>query len=403
MNDINKQSGWFGSHKQGSATNPEEPQEIQLELVQLLYRLAPQALAASFIIACILGVFLWQVTDHDWLLVWFAVLMFIIILRALMVTAFRRADITTKNFERWGRLYTAGALCAGISWGSAAFLWSSAWPVAHQVLLVISLAGLAAGAISTSTPRLATYAAFIFPLLLPLAGIMLLQKEPAYVALSLMMLLYPSLLLLITRNYHNTIKESLGYEFKNLNLLVELNDHVAQLENEATARKEAQADLVTLNMKLQEHSIERERAKRLLSESEHQHRQIFESVTDAMLIFNKDGVIIKANPAAYATYGYQNDELIGLTGRDIIHPDYQHLFKLFQQQLMNEGRFHAESLDIHKDGTTFDVEVHGTSIIFNGETHLLAVVRDISERKEAESELTRYRQQLEDLVQDRTA
>ena len=403
MNDINKQSGWFGSHKQGAAANPAEPQEIRLELVKLLYRLAPQALGASFIVACILGGILWQVADHDWLLIWFAAVLLITILRILLVTAFRRADITQINFERWGTLYTTGALFAGLCWGSAAILWRPEWPVAYQVLLVITLAGLGAGAITTSTPRLATFAAFIFPLLLPLAGIMLFHKEAAYVALTLMMLLYPSMLFLITRNYHNTIRESLGYEFKNLNLLVELNGHVAQLENEATARKKAQSDLITLNMKLQEHSIARERDKRLLTESEHQHRQIFESVTDAMLIFNIDGVIVKANPAAYVTYGYQNDELIGLTGKDIVHPDYHHLFELFQQQLKDEGNFHAESLDIHKDGTTFNVEVHGTTIIFNGETHLLAVVRDISERKQAEAELTRYRHQLEELVQDRTA
>lgn len=402
MNYINKQSSWFGSHKQGSAANSEESQKIQLELVRLLYRHAPQAVGTSIIVASVLGGILWQVADHDWLLVWFSVLLLITILRAMLVIAFRRADITVINYERWNALYTAGALCAGLCWGSVAILWSSAWPVAYQVALVLTLAGLGAGAISTSTPRLATFAAFIFPLLLPLAGIMLLHKEAAYIALGLMMLIYPSMLFLITRNYHNTIRESLGYEFKNLNLLVELNEHVMQLEDEATARKEAQSDLITLNMKLQEHSIERERAKRLLSESEHQHRQIFESVTDAMLIFNNDGVIVKANPAAYVSYGYQNDELIGLTGRDIIHPDYHHRFELFQQQLKNEGEFHAESVNVRKDGSNFDTDVHGTRITFKGKTHLLAVVRDISKRKRTEAELTKYRQQLEELVWDRT-
>ena len=35
---------------------------------------------------------------------------------------------------------------------------------------------------------------------------------------------------------------------------------------------------------------------------------------------------MEANPAAWSTYGYTREEFVGLTGRDIVHPDYHHLF-----------------------------------------------------------------------------
>ncbi len=252
MNDANKQSGGFGSSKQGAAANPGKPREIELELVRLLYRQAPEALGGSLIVALILLGFLWQAADHTWLLAWISVLLLVTILRGLLIVAFRRVDITIYNMDRWGALYTAGALFGGICWGSVATLWSPGWPVTHQVLLVIALAGLGAGAISSSAPRLSTFAAFLFPLLLPIAGILLVQKEGAYAGLGLLLLLYPSLLFLIARNYHNTIRESLGYRFNNQSLFDELGKHVEQLQDEVAARQETQAELSALNETLEQ-------------------------------------------------------------------------------------------------------------------------------------------------------
>jgi len=124
-----------------------------------------------------------------------------------------------------------------------------------------------------------------------------------------------------------------------------------------------------------------------LRESEKHHRQVFESATDAMLIFDGQAEIVKANPAACMLYGYEHEELIGLTGKDIIHPDCQHLFETFRRLLKSEGKFYAESVDVRKDGTAFHVDVRGTAIDYRGKPHLLAVIRDTTERKRAEDAL----------------
>jgi len=132
---------------------------------------------------------------------------------------------------------------------------------------------------------------------------------------------------------------------------------------------------------------ERKRAEEALRESERHHRRIFESTTDAMLIFDPEGMIVEANPAACAVYGYEYEELTGLSGKHIVHPDYYHLFEKFKAQLKAEGKFYAESVDVRKDGTTFDIEVRGTNVALRGKPHLLAIVSDITERKFAERAL----------------
>jgi len=132
---------------------------------------------------------------------------------------------------------------------------------------------------------------------------------------------------------------------------------------------------------------ERKRTEEALRKSEEQYRGIFESATDAFLIFNLNGEIVEANPAACKMYGYSYKELIKLSGKDIVHSDYSHTFEDFIKQVTSGNKFHAESIDIRKDGSTFNVEIHGTLFNYQGKPHLLSVVRDISERKHLQEQL----------------
>jgi PAS domain S-box-containing protein len=128
-----------------------------------------------------------------------------------------------------------------------------------------------------------------------------------------------------------------------------------------------------------------------------QYRGIFEASKDTFLIFDMDGVIREVNPAACEMYGYSHDEMIGLTGKDIVHPDYQYLFKEFVKKAAEGRIFSAESVDIRKDGSSFHIEVRGSGLTYNGEPHLLAVVRDITERKRMEEELRAERERFQSL------
>jgi len=131
---------------------------------------------------------------------------------------------------------------------------------------------------------------------------------------------------------------------------------------------------------------ERKRIEKELSLKEAQYRDIFEASNDGYLIFNLMGMIKEANSAACKIYGYSYQEMIRLTGKDIVSPDYQYLFKKFVKEASAGHAFSCESIDVRKDGSTFNVDVRGSALKFKGEPHLLAVVRDITERKRMETE-----------------
>jgi len=138
---------------------------------------------------------------------------------------------------------------------------------------------------------------------------------------------------------------------------------------------------------LEKADADRKRADVSIRKEERQFRDIFDNSIDGILIFNTDGVIVLANPAALQLYGYAGNEMIGLHGKDIVHPDYYHLFEDFRKQLQSTGKFSAESVDLRKDGTTFNIEVRGSSFLYMKEPHLLAIVRDVTNQKIAEKAL----------------
>ncbi len=134
-----------------------------------------------------------------------------------------------------------------------------------------------------------------------------------------------------------------------------------------------------------------------LRESETRYRSIFESTSDAILVFDRDGVIVEANPNAYRMYGYEPEKLIGLPAKEIIHPDYFHEFSNFRAAIDESGHFLSRSINLRKDGTPFDIEVHGGRFSYQGSPHLLAIVRDIQDQLKAEQSLETARLKVERL------
>ena len=142
---------------------------------------------------------------------------------------------------------------------------------------------------------------------------------------------------------------------------------------------------------------DRKAAEDALRYSEERYRSIFESTSDAVLVFDNEGHIVEANPQAGQMYGYRNGELIGVHASQIIHPEFFHGFANVKKSIRSDGRFGDDSVNVRKDGTAFDVEVRGTTFSFHGEPHLLFVVRDIQQRILAERTIERTRQRIERL------
>jgi two-component system nitrate/nitrite sensor histidine kinase NarX len=120
-------------------------------------------------------------------------------------------------------------------------------------------------------------------------------------------------------------------------------------------------------------------------DKEQQYRIIFEAASDGMIINDLEtGRVVDANPAAITMHGYTREEFIGLHLTAYIHPDSQRLFTESAIDAQPGGIFDVPAIHLHKDGSSFYVDVRRTTIPFQGRPCLLSIVRDVTERIVAE-------------------
>ena len=123
-----------------------------------------------------------------------------------------------------------------------------------------------------------------------------------------------------------------------------------------------------------------------LRASEERYRILFEQAPDAIFLEDMADCIIDVNPSACKLMGYTRDELLHMTVSDLQSPEIR---AEAVSVVRNEHEKHKgsafEGLNIHKDGHPIPVEIKTVQI--NREGLFLSIVRDISERKQAEDTL----------------
>jgi len=168
------------------------------------------------------------------------------------------------------------------------------------------------------------------------------------------------------------------------------------------AMRNATGDIIGV-MSMLDDITERKRAEEALRESEQRFRKVFEEGPLGMSIIDLDYQFVKANPTLCQMVGYTEQELSALTFRDITHPDHieadlQHTQKLFARDI---PYYKVEKRYIKKDGEIIWVTLTASVIRDEDGRPLygLAMIEDITERKQAEETLQKAREELEARVE----
>jgi len=107
-------------------------------------------------------------------------------------------------------------------------------------------------------------------------------------------------------------------------------------------------------------------------------------IEDAVFVHAPDGRILDANPAACRLLGYSRDELLSMTTNDIDEPEFAAGYEERLNSQLTQGHLSCEGRHRTKDGRVVPVEINSSTIQFEGERAVLAVIRDITERKALE-------------------
>jgi PAS domain S-box-containing protein len=149
---------------------------------------------------------------------------------------------------------------------------------------------------------------------------------------------------------------------------------------------------------------ERKKAKEDKEDIDKKIAAITDSAHDAVIMRDDEGNITFWNKAAEKMYGYTRQEAVGENLPKLLLPKKtQKLYAEVIGRLIRKGENapHGETLesvDIRKDGTEFPVEVSVSVIKLRGKWNSIAIVRDITERRQSEEDIRLHELRLRSLL-----
>jgi len=335
-----------------SGTNLPESIILAQQTLQI-YASVNNALIASFINASILVVVLWPVIDHGILLIWLAAISFVTLARGISAYQYKKAAPPPEKTPIWSRRFIIETWLAALVWGASAIWLFPVDDLARQVFLAFVIGGMAAAAVTNlSHIKLVVYPYLVFTLT-PLLIQFFYREAELGVEMGFMITLYLVMLLLAANRNHTNIKQ---------------------------------------NICLHIESIERERS---LQQSERRYETLLETATDAFFLYDLEGKLVDVNQQACRNLGYTRDELLNMSVSDIEIAPEQEMFKQQLWPKLDKGKnLHIEGIHRRKDGTTFPVDI-SLGLIQMGNDNLFSVlVRDITERKQAEEYIRNSQQRM---------
>lgn len=193
--------------------------------------------------------------------------------------------------------------------------------------------------------------------------------------------------------YHFSEKQSLVQTGRLLAL--DVHEHQRKERFAKAIREELEAQvrhrtgvLLQTNARLKAEIEEWRRAERSMRESEHRFQMLFDNLFDAQLLMEADGRIKDVNRAACRLLSCSRDRLCGRSVADLF-PEHEtgKILGIFADAARDGTAYIQESVLHGENQSRIPVEGGGVGLDMDGRRHVLFSLRDISYRKQLQSQL----------------
>lgn len=134
---------------------------------------------------------------------------------------------------------------------------------------------------------------------------------------------------------------------------------------------------------------------------------IIETAIDGIITIDYRGIVESMNPAALKLFGYEEHEVKGKNISVLMPEPYKSAHDGYMQRYQTTGEkriigIGREVLGLRKDKTTFPFRLAVSEVEYEDRKIYTGFVHDLSKEKEAEENLKKYTEELEEKVKDRT-
>jgi len=214
-----------------AGADPAIPRRIEDELTRLLYRSAGFGLFSNFVLAAVLVSGLWRFYPSHQTLGWLAVIFAVSIGRFGLNYAFKRRQPPPPALPGWRLVFLMGTAISGAVWGAAGWMFHGSGGVFAELLLLIIIAGMNAGAARSLAPVLGCYVAYVACTLAPLTLRFIRSDADGAGIMALIIVTYALFLLNTAKLHHNDLRRLYQLIF----------EHEDLVEKHALAKEKAEA------------------------------------------------------------------------------------------------------------------------------------------------------------------
>ncbi len=123
---------------------------------------------------------------------------------------------------------------------------------------------------------------------------------------------------------------------------------------------------------------------------------------DAIYWFTLDAKFIYVNEAACKMVGRSKDEFLNEMYLEDMDPNFDRITApKCMKEIFNHKDWRLETTQIRKDGTIFPVEVSGHGFTHDGKDYVCAFARDMTQRQEYRTKITKMNQELQKSVEEK--
>ncbi len=181
--------------------------EVNVKLLDLLYTNVLRSFIVVLGVASLVTYTLWSTVDQTALSVWYAVMIFITLMRLRNAIAYVRKK-EEKPYHYWYMSFTVGTLATAVMWSLLPLLFFSINDVATNFFIAFVLLGMIAGASTTLAADLRLTHGYLYILFFPLLYSFLHYTEVIYVTAAMMTMLFVPIVSISARKLHATLLDT---------------------------------------------------------------------------------------------------------------------------------------------------------------------------------------------------